>query len=253
MKYQGSKRRLAKDIIPILIKDRKPGQYFVEPFCGSCSIIQELENPRIAADSNYYLVELLKWVQKGWVPPDIITEEEYIQCKNRFIANCIFNKENRFSQNLNDNIIDAYIGFVGFCCSYGGKLWGGYARGNTNKGQPRNYCLEQKKNIIKQAPKLAGIDFKWCDYKDLEIPPNSILYLDPPYENTTRYKMQSKFNHQDFWEWVRLKVKEGYQVFISEYTAPSDFTCVWQKEIVSSLTKDTGSKTGVEKLFIYKG
>ena len=39
---------------------------------------------------------------------------------------------------------------------------------------------------------------------------------------------------------------------MSEYNAPEDFECVWHKEITSSLTKDTGSKMGIEKLFRYK-
>ena len=40
-------------------------------------------------------------------------------------------------------------------------------------------------------------------------------------------------------------------MFISEYDMPEDrFECVWSKEISSSLTKDTGSKKGIEKLFI---
>jgi hypothetical protein len=30
---------------------------------------------------------------------------------------------------------------------------------------------------------------------------------------------------------------------------PDDFICVWQKEQVSSLAKDTGSKRAIEKLF----
>lgn len=42
------------------------------------------------------------------------------------------------------------------------------------------------------------------------------------------------------------------KVFISEYNAPDDFECVWSKEIVSSLTKNTGGKTGIEKLFKFK-
>jgi DNA adenine methylase len=42
------------------------------------------------------------------------------------------------------------------------------------------------------------------------------------------------------------------QIFISEYSAPDDFECIWQKEIVSSLTKNTGSKKGTEKLFVKK-
>jgi DNA adenine methylase len=42
----------------------------------------------------------------------------------------------------------------------------------------------------------------------------------------------------------------GHIVFVSEYNAPKDFKCVWEKEMVSSLTKDTGSKKAIEKLFI---
>ena len=45
----------------------------------------------------------------------------------------------------------------------------------------------------------------------------------------------------------------GHTVFVSEYSAPAGFTCVFEKSLTSSLTKDTGSKTGLEKLFKYTG
>lgn len=32
MKYMGSKSRIAKHILPIILKNRKDGQYYVEPF-----------------------------------------------------------------------------------------------------------------------------------------------------------------------------------------------------------------------------
>jgi DNA adenine methylase len=37
-----------------------------------------------------------------------------------------------------------------------------------------------------------------------------------------------KFNHEEFWEWVRTR---DYSVYVSEYNAPDDFTCIWQKGI----------------------
>lgn len=86
-------------------------------------------------------------------------------------------------------------------------------------------------------------------YLQLEIPENSFIYCDPPYANTAEYKAVDSFNHVVFWQWCRDAVKNGHTLFISEYNAPEDFECVWQKEIVSSLGKDTGSKKGVEKLF----
>ena len=34
MKYLGSKNKIAKYILPIILKDRTEGQYYVEPFMG---------------------------------------------------------------------------------------------------------------------------------------------------------------------------------------------------------------------------
>jgi len=34
MKYMGSKKRHAKELLPIILKDRQPGQWYVEPFVG---------------------------------------------------------------------------------------------------------------------------------------------------------------------------------------------------------------------------
>ena len=45
--------------------------------------------------------------------------------------------------------------------------------------------------------------------------------------------------------------KEGHTVFISEYNAPDDFVCVWQKEIQSGLNVNS-TKKGIEKLFVHK-
>lgn len=241
MKYVGSKRRIAKDILPIMLSYRKCGQYWVEPFCGSCSIIQEVNNPRLAADNNYYLIQLLEWIEKGWIPPDNVSEEEYQKIK----------------KDIKDGFVAyscspwyyAYVGFVGFCCSFSGKFWGGYARGNDNKGKPRNYCMEQKKNIMRQAPKLKGIEFRCCNYKDLIIPPNSLVYADPPYLGTTKYSTSKGFEHNEFWDWCRKQYSLGHTLFISEYVAPPDFICVWQKKIYSSLDLK-GGKDNVEKLFV---
>ena len=85
------------------------------------------------------------------------------------------------------------------------------------------------------------------DYNNLYIPENSVIYCDPPYENTTKYV--GSFDSSAFWNWCRIKASEGLTVFVSEYNAPDDFECVWSKSVCSSLTKDTGSKVAIERLF----
>ena len=42
MKYMGSKRRIAKDIIPIMLKDRKEGQYFYDLFVGGGNLLEKI-------------------------------------------------------------------------------------------------------------------------------------------------------------------------------------------------------------------
>ena len=66
----GSKRRIAKDILPIILENRKPDQWYVEPFCGGCNMIELVNGNRIANDYNEYVAEM--WnalVNKNWQPP----------------------------------------------------------------------------------------------------------------------------------------------------------------------------------------
>lgn len=65
MKYMGSKRRIAKYILPIILKDRKPGQWYVEPFAGGMNSICEVDGNRIANDYHYYLIEMWKAIEGG--------------------------------------------------------------------------------------------------------------------------------------------------------------------------------------------
>ena len=52
MKYMGSKARVAKEILPIILKDRVQDQWYVELFAGGMNVICEVEGNRIANDIN---------------------------------------------------------------------------------------------------------------------------------------------------------------------------------------------------------
>jgi DNA adenine methylase len=232
MKYMGSKNRHAKKLLPIILKDQKPGQWYVEPFVGGANMIDKVDGNRIGADIHPHLIVLLDAVANGWIPPENVTEEEYRQAQQI-------------------RTIDAQTGFIGFGASYSGKWFGGYARGNNTNGTSRNYAAESCRNLLEQAPKIKSVAFICSPYDQLSIPQNSIIYCDPPYEGTTKYATGG-FDHAAFWHWCRVKVGQGHQVFVSEYNAPSDLVCVWEKKVNNTLTKDTGSKQGVEKLFVHE-
>lgn len=238
MKYMGSKARFTKEILPIILKDRNPEQWYVEPFAGGMNMICEVDGKRIANDINTELIAMFNaLVYDDW-KPTIVSKEKY----NEIRAN---------KQAYKPHI----VGWVGFNCSYSGKYFGGYAgEVKTKIGTIRNYQTEAIKNVEKQVQKLKGVLFESKNYFELDIPENSIVYCDPPYKGTTEYK--HNFDHDLFWDWVREMSKKQLKIYVSEYTAPTDFRCIWEKEAKSSLSangKIGGNKVSTERLFLYCG
>lgn len=113
---------------------------------------------------------------------------------------------------------------IGYCASYGGKYFGGYARDHSG----RNMYVERIINMKKQAPFLKNISFISCDYNYFKDVKNCLLYLDPPYNNTTGYG-RSTINYDEFYDFCR-QLSQNNTVLISEYEMPNDFRCIWEKE-----------------------
>lgn len=151
MQYQGGKSRISKKIAEVI--DNKvsrwqkshsktnSGDYrerereresncntLVSLFCGSCSIESKVNIPnKICNDKHPYLIAMWQGLQQGWVPPDVITEDEYKYIRDH--------KDEK----------PALTGFVGFGCSFGGKWFGGLAR--NKKGD--NYCARANRSLLK--------------------------------------------------------------------------------------------------------
>lgn len=233
MKFMGSKNRIVNDILPIMLEERiSDKQWWVEPFVGGGNIIDKVTGNRLGGDYDRNVINALKAIRDFPfnLPKNNLefTEEDY--------------KKLRYSDDYE------YKSYAGFAFSYAGKWLAGWCRDKLGK---RDYVAEAYRNAIKQSPKLKGVRLACKNYFDLKIPNNSLIYCDPPYLNTTKYNKSLDYN--EFWDWCRIKYKQGHIIFISEYYAPKDFECIWEKKVVSSLTKDTGSKIGIEKLFTYKG
>lgn len=224
MVYMGSKRRIAKYILPIILANRTELQWYVEPFAGGMNLIDKVSGNRIANDNNKYLISLFKHLQNGGQLP-LVDNDTYYKVK----AN-------------KDDYEDWFVGHVGFNCSRLGKFFDCFICDNNG----RNYQNEHINNILKQKKLLEDVCFISNDYLKLVLPSCSIIYCDPPYQGTRGYV--GKFDHEVFWQWCRDKKAEGHTIFISEYNAPNDFKCAWEMGIKDSLaTRTTHIKT--EKLF----
>ena len=231
MQYMGGKSRISKQIAEILNSDIDKDTPFVSLFCGSCAIESKVQaDVKILNDKHQYLIAMWQALQNGWMPPDVVTKEEYYRVK----------------ANMDEN--PALTGFVGFGCSFGGKWWGGYAK--DKRGD--DYCGQAKRGLLKDLVGIQSATFTCLDYHDVEIPDGAVVYCDPPYANTTGYTV-GQFDTNEFWEYMR-QLSKRCDVYISEESAPDDFECIWSKEKVRTLEKsDNVGRVKVEKLFKYKG
>lgn len=83
-----------------------------------------------------------------------------------------------------------------------------------------------------------------ADYRNVAVPPHSVIYCDPPYQNTKKYL--SSFDFDAFYGWCLDKPQP---VFVSEYAMPEGFTPIAATGISNIMNSDRPVKR-VEKIFV---
>jgi len=245
----GSKNRISKEILKFIEPYFDKDKNYYEPFVGGANMIDKIPPNSfkniIGSDYNRYLIALLNYMKT-----DNEIEYEFME-KDDYYNNhkYPFHKDN---ENYIEKHYDWYIGYIGFTKSFSGKFMDSYSGICKRKnGRLENYQKEKHNNIIKQRENIKHIEFIHSDYKELDIEDNSVLYLDPPYNNTGKYSTGLDIFHEELYEWVKdLVYNKNCIVFISEYNMPEEFECVYEKRLSNSgafgKTKDT------EKLYILK-
>lgn len=239
MVYQGSKVRIRKYIVPILQKciDNKNIKKYIECFVGGANVIDQIKcETRIGNDINNELIELLTYMQKDNSLSIFPTECSFEHYKDV--------RENR--KNKGNKYSTCYTAGIGYFASFGGRYFGGGYAKNKDK---RNYFNERLENAKEQATLLKDIIFTCKDYSCFSEYKNCVFYLDPPYINTKEYDNCKSFDYEKFYDFCRELGKDNY-VFISEYTMPEDFKCIWEKDVKVTINSDkAGTKNATEKLF----
>lgn len=143
MVYQGSKNKLAKEIVPIIQSyiDKNNVKTYIELFVGGANIIDKIKCERkIGNDYNENVINLLKYAQTDnnlSIAPIECTFEHYSDVrKNQTTGK--YSKE--------------YVALIGYCASYGGRYFdGGYGR--DSKGG-RSIYSERLNNLKKTSTKF---------------------------------------------------------------------------------------------------
>lgn len=240
--YHGGKQRIGPDIanhiysISTLIEQNTDFviKGYCEPFCGMLGVYRHMYSllhshyPKLkykAGDANESVIKMWQRSQNGWVPPVYVSENEYNRLK--------ISKES------------ALKGYVGHQFSFGGQYFKGYIGKYKNIGSQQS----ASDRICEIADELDLVEFSSGSYEQFSKLKNYIIYCDPPYGGGVQSFYNSKFCHEQFWNWVR-KMSVHNIIFVSEYKAPKDFTTIMNKKhTVNVKGRDA---VGREKLFMYK-
>lgn len=254
MIYLGSKERIFTEYSNIVLNGiLKDAKCYIEPFGGGMNCITRVPYinsiRRIAVDHDPFIIALWQGLQQGLTPPkEIFTEEKYKTLRNTSIR--VMNKKQNWRCFEIESMFE--IACARFLMSYAGKPFGGYVGGEKYK---RDYYKEACKNLerhVLSANNLNTIQFICEDYyiaMDTDL--KCIFYCDPPRRNTTGlHNGLGVFNYELFWDWARRLRAIGHYVYVSEYTAPSDWTCVWEKETTTGLQKTCDKDILIERLFV---
>ena len=190
MKYMGSKNRIAKHLLPIMLKEaEKHGiTKWVEPFVGGANMIDKVPDSfeRVGYDLNGHVVQALIDIRDN--PKDLL---------DKFSA-----EERNFWKKQEPKSLYSHACII---TSFGADLNGGYAR---EKGSDETtFCGYEKRNALKQSPKIQNVQFICDSYENLDFE-NCLIYCDPPYKNATGYKT-GEFDHDKFYDWCREQAKKN--------------------------------------------
>ena len=255
MVYMGSKNKYGKYIAPIINKYIKENHIttFIDCMCGGANLVDKINcETVIANDLSPTLIALHQQVQKdSTVLPSSGSREWWDRAYTEYkrLKTCVpltleaWNKESQMP-----------LWEIGAIEWYSSFARGGFSRGYAKTTSERDYYNEAYRNHLKQAEELKyqKIIFTQGNYIDLKIPQNVLLYFDAPYKGTKPYTINTNFNYDEYYDWLRKQSKNN-PIFISEQSMPEDFNVIWSKDDCNRTCGLSSNFKACEKLFFIYG
>ena len=222
--YFGGKNRSGKLIASKLnniIKEKEIENY-VELFVGSGGVFKHIKcENKIINDKEPLIIEFHKHIANGG-KIELEYEDYYKDLEPMY---------NEFKKGNYGDTPLGVVGYVAYQCSFGGMKFNTFARGNTEKGRKKDYFKGGLSSLIKKQnykhTKIFNLDF--CDVK---IPPNSLIYCDPPYKSTNGYSVE--FDNVFFENYINELSKDNI-VIISEYSKLENTDIYYSFEFTRSM------------------
>jgi len=234
MRYLGGKSRLGGQIVRAILDDlgvRRIG-VAVDLCSGADGVTHRLADVAdkvIAVEAHPGLVNLMRAVQGGWVPPEQVSEDEY---------------KASFAVDWSDPLAT----FMGFACSFAGMWRKAYSHG-TKRAAPRGFAYPASRSTVKRM--RLNVEHVHGDALTHGVPSNAqVVYSDPPYEGTATYDAVPLAGAGAWWRRLAALAGEGRACYLSEY-ADAPPAGVEARQVWEAPTKEGLRKAGarIERLW----
>lgn len=280
--YVGSKKKISKKIVEIIKQNFGTDKTVYDVFGGGGAITAELiinDIDVVYNDLDKTITDMFNRVlnkDREWIKTLIVSRDEFIAIRDKehkTVDDELKLLVNSFGNNRKGYLYSKQTSDIKYNLAVDilekDNVFSGYKQTTTYQKAVNLYAeelgffdIEEKGRVLEQLSRLQQVerlqqlntDPKTYnkDYKYFSNVKNSILYLDPPYENSDTGSYKSQINYQEFYDWA-YEMSKNNIVLLSSYEVSDDiFECVY--EFTTARSKMSGGNPGkiTEKLFMVK-
>ena len=277
--YQGSKKKISKKIVEIIKQNFGTDKPIYDIFGGGGAITAECMLNGLDVHYNDLDETVTSMFQKvvsedrDYLKTLLVSRDEFFKIREKenktvddelkLLVNSFGNdrKTYLYSEEFSDlkhNLVTEIIKKH--------DTFDGYKKTETYKKAYRPFDVgkEKKNQLLQQLPRLQqlervqnininNLEITNHDYTHFSYLSDAIIYLDPPYENTTLKSYSiSEFDSQSFYDWAYEMSKKNV-VLISSYEISDErFKCVYEFKNARSNFQGGTNNNKTEKLFMVK-
>ena len=271
--YQGSKKKISKKIVEIIKQNFGTEKPIYDIFCGGGAITAECMLNGLEVHYNDLDETVTSMFQKvvsedrDYLKTLLVSRDEFLKIREKenktvddnlkLLVNSFGN--NRKSYLYSEEFSDLKHNLAAEIVKIH-NVFSGYRKTETylkakiafKERLQRLQQLEQLEQL-QQLQRLERPESTNLDYKEFSEVEGAILYLDPPYENTTLkgYSIDG-FNSQSFYDWAYEMSKKNIVLISSYEISDSRFECVYEFKNARSTFQGGTSNNKTEKLFMVK-
>lgn len=268
--YVGSKKKISKKIVGIIKQNFGTDKTVYDVFGGGGAITAELMINAIDVvynDLDNTITDMFNRVlsqDREWIKTLIVSRNEFFKIKakeNKMVDDELKLLVNSFGNSRKSYMYSKTISDIKYNLAVeiieNENIFGEYKQTDTFKNVAlKLQQLEQLQQLqqlerlqqLKQLPKTTNEDYHYfSNVRD------SILYLDPPYENSETGIYKSQIDHKEFYDWA-YNMSKNNTVLLSSYGVSDDrFEYVYEFKTARSTLFGGMNGKRTEKLFMVKG